>query len=310
MSGVDDLIASFTYRQHALVARWQLRGVGITKRQVDDRVERAALIPFFDGVYRLRGAPVTQSMRWLAAVLAGGDGAFLSHEAAGVLQGYEIRRVRPVVTTPHHRHPELGGITWHRSRRHSRHDIVIVDRIPVASRARTALDLAAVLPFTRLEELVQNAVTSGLLPIESLLTILDRRGGRGVDGTVALRRVLEGGLVDERIEKKLELLIAAIIDGAPIPRPFRQYELTCADGRVVRLDNAWAELRVAVEGDGRRWHGNARQAELTRERSRSIVRTGWEHYVYGWSEATESPLEVRAEVTDVVLARLHRPAAA
>lgn len=134
-------------------------------------------------------------MQWLAAVLAGGPGARLSHRAAGALHGYEIRTSRPTITVTHGRDCDLPGIDAHRTRRPG--DVIVVNRIPVTSTPRTMLDLAATLPPATFEVLLQKAVTSGAVKVEALLAILDRRGGRGVEGTVALRDGLADGLVDE-----------------------------------------------------------------------------------------------------------------
>ena len=303
MSGVDDLIASFTERQFGLIARWQALGVGITAREFDYRVAHGRLIRVYPGVYRLRGVPFTRELRWLAAVLAGGRGAFLSHQAAAVHHHFDIKRVAPVVSTPHARHPEIDGVAWHRTRRHG--DVIVVNKIPVTTKARTILDCAAVMPHEPYVLLVQNTVTSGRVQIEELLSILDRRGGRGVDGTVKLRTALEGGLVDEDIESRLELIIARIVDRARVPAPVRQHAVIGADGKQYFLDSFWPDLRVAVEGDGRRWHGNAEQARRTRARARAITATGIDLYVYGWAEATESPDEVRKEIEAVVLGRIN-----
>ena len=298
MSGIDDIIEWFTSRQHGLVARWQLLQAGVSDAALDQRIRRRQLVPVHPGVYRHPAAPFTQDTRWLAAVLAGGDGAALSHQAAATKHGLDLRRVRPVVSTPHSRHPEVAGVTFHRTRRHN--DIVVIDKIPITTKARTLLDCAAVLPSTAFEELLQNTVTGGLVAVESLLSLLDRRGGRGVAGTVALRTALAEGLVDEKIQKKLELLVARIIASCSVPRPVRQYELTCADGRRVVLDNAWPAWRVAVEAEGLRWHGNKTQAAKTRARARSITASSWDLYAYGWSDATETPEATRREIERVL----------
>lgn len=308
MRSVLELIATFTARQHGLIARWQALGVGITERQIKHLVQTGALIPVHPGVYRLRGVPFTQDLRWLAAVLAGGEGAVLSHQAASVVHGFELRRVRPVVTTPNARHPEVDGVTWHRTRRH--HDTTVVRGIPVTTRARTMLDNAAVLPYEVFEPLLQHTVTSGLLRIEELLAILDRRGGRGVPGMTKVRAALTGGLVDEDIQRRLELLIARIVQSANAPAPVRQHPVVGADGKRYVLDSFWPDALVAVEGDGRRWHGDPEQARRTRARARAITATGIELYTYGWSEATETPAAVRTEVESVVLRRMRDRSAA
>jgi hypothetical protein len=302
MSGIDDLIARFTARQHGLLARWQALGVGISPDALDQRLRRGQLLVVHPGVYRHPAVPFTQQLRWLAAVLAGGEGAALSHQAAAALHGFEIHRVRPVVSTPHRRHPDIAGVTFHRTRRHN--DVIVVNKIPVTTKPKTLLDNAAVLPYHVFDELLQTTVASGLVTVESMLAILDRRGGRGVPGITATRTALASGLVDENIQKKLELLVARIIDTCRVPPPVRQHRLVCFDGREVVLDNAWPDRKIAVEAVGLRWHGTSTTARKTRERARSITSSDWALYDYGWYEATETIDEMRAEIERIVLGPL------
>lgn len=292
--GIDDLIAGFTAKQHGLVARWQLVGAGVTDRHIHVRVASGALVTVHVAVYRLRGVPFTQELRWLAGVLAAGPDSWLSHRAAGSLHGFDLRYPKAEVTIAHERECDIDGVVAHRTRR--RHDVITVRGIAVTTRARTILDCAAVVPFGAFETMVQDAVAANLVKQEALYAILDRRGGRGVTGVTATRRALSSGLVDEKIQRKLELLLARIIAGARVPPPVRQHELVCSDGRVVVLDNAWPERKLAVEAVGMRWHGNAHRARKDRARRRAIVATGWDHYDYGWSEATETPDVVASEI--------------
>jgi hypothetical protein len=125
-----------------------------------------------------------------------------------------------------------------------------------------------------------------------------------------MRRALEGGLVDERIERKLELVLATIIEAARVPRPIRQHPVIGADGKTYFLDNAWVAERIAVEGDGRRWHGSAVQAAKTRARARAITATGFDLYTYGWSEAVDMPLATQHEIEEIVLGRIRDSGAA
>lgn len=294
MNGIDAIIAGFTAKQFGLIARWQAISAGITDWHLRVRVDNGTLLQVHDGVYRLRGVPYTQELRWLAAVLAAGPESWLSHRAGAAFHGYAIRFPRPEITIAHGRECELDGVIAHRTRR--RHDVITVRGIPVTTKARTMLDCAAVLTYDAFEELLQNAVTGGLLKVEAMYAILDRRGGRGVAGVTNTRLALSGDLVDEKIQRKLELLLARIISKANVPKPERQYRLVCSDGREVFLDNAWADRRIAVEAVGMRWHGNATQARKTRERSRSITGSGWDHYEYGWHEAVEAPDELQREL--------------
>ena len=292
--GTDELIAEFTAKQYGIVARWQLLAVGITDRLIHLRVERGALIQVHDGVYRLRGVPFTQELRWLAAVLAAGPEAWLSHRAAAAFHGYEVRFHKPEITIAHDRECDLAGVIAHRTRR--RHDVISVNGIPVTTKARTALDCAAVMAPKAFHQMIESAVTGGVVTVEALLAVLQQRGGRGVEGTVLLRETLASGLVDEKLQRKLELLVARIIDTCRVPPPVRQHRLVCDDGREVFLDNAWPDRRKAVEAVGLRWHGDRRQFVKTRLRARSIRQSGWELDEFGWYEATEAVADMRAAI--------------
>ena len=110
------------------------------------------------------------------------------------------------------------------------------------------------------------------------------------------RETLQRGLVDEKIQRRLELLVARIIDSCRVPKPMRQYRLVCDDGREVFLDNAWPDRKKAVEAIGLRRHGDRKQVVKTRLRARSIRSSGWELDEYGWYEATEAVADMRASI--------------
>jgi len=290
----EDVIAGFTAKQHGLVALWQTRGAGVPDWIVDARRERGELIVVHSGVLRLRGVPYTQELRWLAGVLAAGPDAWLSHRAAAELHGYNIRFSRPEVTVAHERDCDLDGIITHRTRRW--HDVITVRGIPMTTKPRTALDCAAVMTPASFRQMLEQAVTGGIVSVESLLAVLQHRGGRGVDGTVLLRETLASGFVDENIQRKLELLVARIIAACRVPRPVPQHPLVCDDGRAVVLDNAWPDRKRAVEAIGLRWHGDRGQFIKTRLRARSIRQSGWELDEFGWYEATEAVDDMKRSI--------------
>lgn len=258
-------------------------------------------------VYLHASAPFTAETRMHAAVLACGSDAFLSHRAAAAWLGYPSRRrFKPEVTTPHLDLPRVPGIDIHRTRRFHSRDVIVVNDLRVSSPGRTALDLCAVLPFAAAEAAITEAVVCKVLRVPQLLAAIERSGGRGVAGTVACRTIAAGTLDLEGVESVLELEIARIIAGAHVPKPVRQYELVCADGRVVVLDNAWPAFKVAVEGDGLRWHGTPARLRKTQARSRSIQGTGWVHLPYGWDDAHEASLATRREIEWHIAERARR----
>jgi len=188
----------------------------------------------------------------------------------------------------------VAGVTIHRTNRLDPPDRTIVDGMPVTSLPRTLLDLGAVLPYEIVEQAAHDAVIRKLVTFESLVAVVDRLGGRGRRGVGVLRAVLLGAALDERLESELERRLVALAPKSPHIE--LQHRMTCVDGRVVRLDVARRDRRIAVEGNGDRWHTTPKDARRDRERRRSIQASGWDHYEYGWSEVTETPELVRAEL--------------
>jgi hypothetical protein len=311
MHRLDMLLALIAVRHKGIVTREMAVFAGISERAIDERIAAGVLIPLFPGVYRHAAVPFTRESRWLAAVYAGGPGALLSRRAAAVHHGVDgIRRVRPDVTVLHGRLPVLAGVDWHRARTLGPPDRVVRGGIPVTSVARTLLDLCGIpwLTYETVEHAAQHAVITGKVTVEELFAVLDRVGGKGFEGTVRFRSVLQGGLPDATIQSMLELLLDRIVAGAAIPPGIRQYELVCTDGRRVVLDRAWPDLGVAIEADGLRWHATAAQVRAGRARSRSIQRSGYLHHSYGWTECHDTPLETRAEIEETILTRLRQAA--
>jgi hypothetical protein len=307
---VDSLIAWFTGRQHGVVARWQLIEAGVAEYDIDNRVRRGVLLSMHRGVYRVRGAPVTRETKWHAATLAvGADGALSRRAAAAHHRLDGIRRFRPEVTGPYSRLPILDGADAHRTRRWSERDVIVKDGIRVTTIARTLLDCCAVLPYEKVENATQQAVIRKQVRRSDLWVVLDRVGGRGVDGTVMFRDIAAGDVTDATIQSRLELILKRTLDRARrIPPGIRQYEFVCSDGRRVRFDTFWPEAMVAVEADGLRWHGTATQLRETRARSRSIQNSGVVHLAYGWSDCAETPDALLREVESSVLDRLRQAA--
>lgn len=136
-------MAAVAARQHGVVSRAQLLAIGLGSRAVESRLAAGRLHATYRGVYAVGHARVTMRARWMAAVLASGLAAVLSHRAAAALQN--IRRSEAIeVTTPQHRRARTG-ILLHQARL-APDGITTVDGIPVTTVFRTLIDLAAVLP--------------------------------------------------------------------------------------------------------------------------------------------------------------------
>src|SRR5689334_11777211 len=84
---VDRLIAGLAGRQYGVVGRTQLRDLGISDARIEGRIRRAQLHRLHRGVYASGHRHVSTRGRWLAAVLACGPGAVLSHRSAAAAWG-------------------------------------------------------------------------------------------------------------------------------------------------------------------------------------------------------------------------------
>src|SRR3954451_9168545 len=155
---LDRLIAAAADTQHGLITLAQLRSLGATPMMVRVRVNRGTLHPVHRGVYSVGHRPITPEARWLAAVLACGPGALLSHRSAAALHGIRNTAAAKIdVTAPTRRGLTLDAITLHRATTVQPEDRDIVRGVPVTSLPRTIIDLAACVSPSALEYAIHRA---------------------------------------------------------------------------------------------------------------------------------------------------------
>ncbi len=182
----DRVIAALAEQQHGVVARRQLGSLKLGRRAIEERLARGRLHPIHRGVYAVGHTVLSDKGRWIAAVLASGPGAVLSHRTAAQLWRLTRRSIRLEVTRPGYfrRRP---GITAHRSSL-PEDERAALDGIPVTSVPRTILDLAAVLDRRQLERAMNEVEVRGLTDRLSVPDLLSRYPRRR--GTAALRAIL------------------------------------------------------------------------------------------------------------------------
>jgi hypothetical protein len=212
----DSVIAGIAAGQHGLVTRAQLRAAGFTDRMVDHRLAVGRLEPVHRGVYTVpgvrpeQGAPASAlraapsgsrprppapacrptRTRMLAAVLACGPDAVLSHLSAAELRQLVAERPdEPVHVTVRRDCGRRPQIRIHRGSL-GRDEVEQVDGIPVTSLGRTLLDVAGALALRELEQAIAAAERQGLVRDE-LRSMLRRRACR--NRPRVLRLLLESG---------------------------------------------------------------------------------------------------------------------
>jgi very-short-patch-repair endonuclease len=239
---------------------------------------------------------------WLGAVLACGGEALLSHRSAAALWGIrgtktggEGERARPGTI-----HISVGasatrrrlGIRVHRRRSLARGDHATCHGIPVTTPARTLIDIARELSESALERAVNEADALGLVDPESLRSELEAR--RGMDGTPALRRVLDRStftLIDSELERRFILLIRR----AGLPPP-----LTQARVNGFRVDFFWPDQGLVVETDGLRYHRTPGQQARDRLRDQVHIAAGLTALRFTHSQVRFDPRRVVETLRSVV----------
>ncbi len=260
--GADAAIAALAGRQHGVVARWQLVALGLSRREIGRRLERGLLHALHRGVYAVGHRVLTQRGRWMAAVLAAGPGAVLSHRSAAALWGIRpTARAHIEITAPRKLHPRKG-LHPHRAVL-PEDEMTRRDNIPVTSAARTLLDLAAVLKPNELDRALDEAEIHRLAGPEEMLSRYPAHRG-----TKALRTLL----LDARrsLRSPLEHEFLTFVDTHGFQRPETN---TIIAG--YEVDAVWREARLIVELDGYATHGTRAAFDRDRERDRRLTAKGW-----------------------------------
>ena len=134
-------------RQYGVVTRGQLLAAGVGETGIKERVRTGRLIRLHRGVFALGHRELRREGHWLAAVLACGPGAVLSHVDAAA--HWNIRQSAAAlvhVTVPTRAgRVRRRGLRIHRSGRLAAEQVTVHEGIPVTTLARTLLDLADVL---------------------------------------------------------------------------------------------------------------------------------------------------------------------
>jgi very-short-patch-repair endonuclease/predicted transcriptional regulator of viral defense system len=264
-------------KQHGVVTRAQLLDLGLTPDAIRHRLARGRLHTVHRGVYGVGRPQLTKHGWWMAAVLACGRDAVLSHTSAAELLGIVASR------TPATKGPELpapllihvsvpAGVQRRRKGiRAHRHDLDAQDwtrrlEIPVTSPARTLADLATMVRSAELETAINEADKQGLIRADALRRYVDQRPG--LDGVAALRTLLDRHtfrLTDSELERRF----LRMVDQAGLPRPLTQQRVNG-----FKVDFYWPELGLVVETDGLRYHRTPSQQSRDKVRDQTHAGAG------------------------------------
>jgi very-short-patch-repair endonuclease len=248
----DRVIARIASRQHGVITRTQLLSAGILPSGITDRVRASRLHRIHRGVYAVGHRGLSKEARWMAAVLACGDGAALSHRSAATLWGFAPKpkgrwdELTPEVTVPGHGgRARRGGIRIYRSSTLLPSHRAIREAIPVTKPARTLADLRR--------------------------TTSTREWKAALREAEYLRLPLDGLFDTDGTRSEPEAMFLGVCRSYRLPAP----EVNARLGPYT-VDFLWRTQRLIVEVDAYRTHGGRMMFHSDRRRDAWLTRAGWQ----------------------------------
>jgi very-short-patch-repair endonuclease len=264
---VDRAVTQLAESRYGVFALIDAVPLGLSKEKAAYRVAHQRLWRLYQGVYSIVPPHLLRPKgQWLAAVLACGPDAVLSHTHAAAL--WQIRHAPsgPIhVTVPttagRKRRP---GITIHRSSTLLPSQTTVRSAIPVTKPARTLSDLRQLLPTDDWERTRSRA--------------LDHHYDLGALGDGAVPSFSE-----------LEHRLRGLCRRHSLPSPRAQQVIG-----PYTVDFLWPDARLVVEVDDFRTHGRRETFESDRERDAWLQLRGWRVVRFTWRQLERRPAEVVA----------------
>jgi very-short-patch-repair endonuclease len=244
-----------------VITRAQLRGCGLDANAIDYRLRVGRLHSLHRAVYAVGHRPPSPHTRAMAALLACGPGAVLSHRSAGALWGLGPRWGDPLDVTSARHVRQRGGIRVHESSSLTRHDVTRHYGIPVTTLARTLLDLPEILDERTLTRAVNEARLLRRGVAADLAALLTRSPGRATNRLTPL-------LDHAPTRSTLEDDFLAFVRRYGLPSP--EVNQVIAGHEV---DIVWRAHELVVELDSRTYHEH--RFEEDRDRDADLLSAGY-----------------------------------
>lgn len=286
----DAAIAAVAASQYGVVTRDQLMATGLGRGAIERRVSRGRLHRVHRGVYLVGHRAPPPLAREMAAVLACGPEAVLSHRSAAWLWQILPSPVGDVDVTIVGRDTEVRpGVRRHRVRRFLDGDLTRHRGVPVTTPARTLLDLAGAVGARELERSVDEGLVRGLVDRRRLRAAVARAVGR--QGVAALRALLDHQDGPTLTRSEAEERMLALVRSAQLPKPRVNAHL---GGREVDL--LWSAQRLVVEVDGYAYHSSRSAFERDHLRDAELGAAGFRVMRVTWRLLVNQPEAVVARL--------------
>ena len=280
-------LVQLALKQFGVVSAADFAACHVSRKWLRRRIETGEWIRLHPGVFRLGSNKPNLDQLEMAAMLAAGHGAVLSHISAARRLGVDVLPNESMhITIPASRRmPKLNGVQVWRSRDLMETDITKRGPFRLTHLARTMLDLASVLNDAWLRATFDSALRQRKTNLAWISRALNDHG-RGRRGAERLRALVgEYQREDEVPDSVLESLGLEL--GLATGRKPKLHWNVLNGGRLIaEVDLAWPEVQLCVEFDGWTRHGTRAAFVRDRARDRALLRLGWMVVRYTWQEVT------------------------
>jgi hypothetical protein len=246
----DAAVAEVAAGQWGVVSLSQLVAAGLDRSGVARRVRGGRLHRVSREVYAVGHVRLCREGRWMAAVLACGEGAVLSHRSAASHWGLLANQAALIDVTGTRSRTGASGVRLHRSRFLDARDTTKHQGIPITTVPRTLLDLAATVQPHRLERALAQAQRLQLYDHRAIADLIARSNGHRGIGALTKATSRED---PKWTRSELEAWFLTLVRDAGLPEPLVNESLTAPDHPLLEVDFYWPTHRLIVELDGT-WH--------------------------------------------------------
>jgi very-short-patch-repair endonuclease len=287
-------VARLAEEQHGVVGRRQLMDIGLSERAVEHRIAMGRLHRVARGVYAVGHGRISQLGKWMAAVVASGPGAVLSHRSAAALWGIRGSAAGVMDVTVPHRSTSSDRIRRHLAALPT-DEVAVHEGIAVTTAPRTIFDLAATSSVDRVEGDIRQIEYLRLYDRLSLVDMVDRypgrRGVRRVRAALDRIETLPAGCTRSRLEERF----LPFLRRHDLPRPRLNDWIMVGEQRF-QVDCHWPGTGQVVELDSWEAHGTRSAFRDDRARDRVLGTAGYAVTRISWAQLDDEPEAVASDL--------------
>lgn len=282
-------IAALVRSQFGHLTRKQALSAGLTKSQIDYRLSHGQWTRVLPSTYRHFAFDESWKGELLATCLH--TGGVASHRCAAALWDLQLYREPPIEISVKKSSRSRHDARLHQTVQWHLRDETVRAGIPCTGIERTLLDCAAVVSFTRLERLCEEAIRRQFTSWDKLAASLSKHSRHGRNGCGPMRLLLSQRIEDGTVPlSDFSRLVVNLLTDNGVPAPVLEYRILDDAGQLImQTDLAWPRLKKSWELDGLKFHSGRTAMERDKRKRNRAKEHGWVVQEILWSMYIDSP---------------------